>query len=49
MPILSVVSNSGLTAYSNRLKKVLSAYNNSGYSGKDPLWHATTAWVTAAS
>ena len=49
MPILSLVSNSGLTAYSNKLSRVLFAYNNSGYSGKDPLWHATTAWVTASS
>jgi len=49
MPILSLVSNSGLTAYSNKLSKVLFAYNNKGYSGKDPLWHSTTAWVTAAS
>jgi hypothetical protein len=49
MPILSLVSNSGLTAYNNRLAKVLSAYSNRGYSGKDPLWHATTAWVTATS
>ena len=49
MPILSVVSNSGLTAYNNKLSKVIAAYSNSGYSGKDPLFHATTAWVTAAS
>ena len=49
MPILSVVSNSGLTAYNNKLSKIITAYNNSGYSGKDPLFHATTAWVTAAS
>jgi len=49
MPILSLVSNSGLTAYNNKLSRVLFAYNNSGYSGKDPLWHATTAWVTAAN
>ena len=49
MPILSLVSNGGLTAYSNKLSRVLFAYNNSGYSGKDPLWHATTAWVTAAN
>jgi hypothetical protein len=49
MPILSLVSNGGLTVYSNKLSKVLSAFNNSGYSGKDPLWHATTAWVTAAN
>ena len=49
MPILSAVSNSGLTAYSNKLKKILSTFSNSGYSGKDPLWHATTAWVTAAA
>lgn len=48
MPILSVVSNSNLTGY-NSLKKVLTAYSNSGYSGKDPLFHATTAWVTAAN
>lgn len=48
MPIISVVSNSGLTAYNNKLSKVISAYSNSGYSGKDPLFHATTAWVTAA-
>jgi hypothetical protein len=49
MPILSVISNSGLTAYSNRLKNIISAYSNGGYSGKDPLWHATTAWITSAS
>ena len=49
MPILSLVSNGGLTVYSNKLSKVITAYSNSGYSGRDPLFHATTAWVTAAS